>query len=89
MRGSTKMYEEELRRYERRLDKENRAKIFGTKLTEAIKNSGMTIREIEKKTFIHYTTLYNYTSGKTSPDIYNLMSLAKVLKSSIGDLYPL
>lgn len=89
MYGSTKMYEKELRRYERRLDKENRAKIFGTRLTEAIKRSGMTMGEIEKKTFIHYTTLYNYASGKTSPDIYNLMSLAKVLKSSIGDLYPL
>lgn len=76
-------------RRERRLDETNRAKIFGNNLNAAIKRSGLSMIEIEKKTLIDSTTLYNYTRGLTSPKAYNVLLLAKVLKSSFGDLYPI
>lgn len=76
-------------RSERRLDEKNRAKLFGTKLSAAIKQSGLSMREVEKRTLIDSATLYNYTRGITSPKLYNVMILAKVLKTHIWDLYPL
>lgn len=83
------LYDLGTRRRERRLDETNRAKIFGNNLNAAIKRSGLSMIEIEKKTLIDSTTLYNYTRGITSPKAYNVLLLAKVLKSSFGDLYPL
>lgn len=76
-------------RRERRLDETNRAKMFSNNLKAAIKRSGLSMREIEKKTMIDSGTLYNYTRGFTSPKAYNVLLLSKVLKSSFGDLYPI
>ena len=83
------LYDLGMLRRERRLDETNRAKIFGNNLNAAIKRSGLSMIEIEKKTLIDSTTLYNYTRGLTSPKAYNVLLLAKVLKSSFGDLYPI
>lgn len=83
------LYEKSTKRRERRLDETNRAKIFGTRLSEAIKKSDLSILEIEKRTLIDSTTLYGYMRGTTSPKLYNVALLAKVLKTHIWDLYPL
>lgn len=83
------LYEQRCRRDARKLDETNRAKLFGNNLSEAIKESGLSTREVEKLTLIDSTTLYNYTRGVTSPKLYNVMILAKVLKTHIWDLYPL
>ena len=82
-------YDLELLKYERKLDETNRALIFGQKLSDAIKESGMKPREIEKATLIDPTTLYRYMKGEVSPKIYNVYKLAKVLKMHVQDIYPL
>lgn len=89
MNKSESEYELNLRRYERKLDEINRAKIFGQRLRDAIKASGMEPREVEKATLIDATTMYGYMKGEVSPKAYNVYKLSKVLKSSFGDLYPL
>lgn len=81
-------YELMLRKTERKLDETNRAKIFGQRLCDAIKASGMSPREVEKATLIDAITLYGYMKGEVSPKAYNVYKLSKVLKSSFGDLYP-
>ena len=83
------LYERQCRRDARKLDEINRAKLFGNNLATAIKKSGLTMREVEKRTLIDSATLYNYTRGITSPKAYNVAILAKVLKSSFWELYPL
>lgn len=83
------LYDKTTKRRERKLDETNRTKIFGTRLSEAIKNSGLSTLEIEKRTLIDSTTLYGYMRGSTSPKLYNVALLAKVLKTHIWDLYPL
>ena len=94
LRGKRNEYKESLydkssKRRERKLDETNRAKIFGTRLSEAIKKSGLSTLEIEKRTLIDSATLYGYMRGTTSPKLYNVALLAKVLKTHIWDLYPL
>ena len=83
------LYDKTTKRRERKLDETNRAKIFGTRLSEAIKKSGLSTLEIEKCTLIDSATLYRYMRGTTSPKLYNVALLAKVLKTRIWDLYPL
>ena len=89
MRSLKNEYDLELLKYERKLDETNRALIFGQKLSDAIKESGMKPREVEKATLIDPTTLYRYMKGEVSPKIYNLYKLAKVLKIHVQDIYPL
>lgn len=89
MRSSKNEYERSVRKRERKLDETNRAKIFGQRLTDAINSSELSTTEIENRTFIDSTTLYNYMKGITSPKIYNVYLLAKVLKIPVQDIYPL
>lgn len=89
MGKSESKYELTLRKTEQKLDETNRAKIFGQRLCDAIKASGMKLREVEKATLIDAMTLYRYMKGEVSPKAYNVYKLSKVLKSSFGDLYPL
>ena len=89
MDKSESEYELMLLKTEQKLDETNRAKIFGQRLCDAIKASGMKPREVEKATLIDATTMYRYMKGQVSPKAYNVYKLSKVLKSSFGDLYPL
>lgn len=89
MDKSESEYELMLRKAERKLDETNRAKIFGQRLSDAVKQSGMKPREVEKATLIDPTTLYRYMKGEVSPKIYNVHKLAKVLKMHVQDIYPL
>lgn len=89
MDKSESEYELMLRKTERKLDETNRAKIFGQRLSDAVKQSGMKPREVEKATSIDPTTLYRYMKGEVSPKIYNVYKLAKVLKMHVQDIYPL
>ena len=49
---------------------------FASKLKKARENTGFTQREISKETKIPQSTLANYETGRTEPDIENLGILA-------------
>ena len=89
LRRSESAWERTVRKKERKLDETNRAKLFGTRLTQAINNSELSIKDIEKETFIDPAVMYNYMKGKSSPKLYNVLLLAKALKIDISELYPL
>lgn len=89
LRRNENAWERTIRKEERKLDETNRAKLFGTRLTQAIHNSELSIKDIEKETFIDPAVMYNYMKGKSSPKLYNVLLLAKALKIDISELYPL
>lgn len=89
LRRNENAWERVVRKEERKLDETNRAKIFGTRLTQAINDSELSIKDIEKETFIDPAVMYNYMKGKSSPKLYNVLLLAKALKIDISELYPL
>lgn len=89
LRRNESAWERTVRKEERKLDETNRAKLFGTRLTQAINNSELSIKDIEKETFIDPSVMYNYMRGKSSPKLYNVLLLAKALKIDISELYPL
>lgn len=49
---------------------------FSSKLKKARRDTGFTQREIAKETGIPHSTLANYETGRTEPDIENLGILA-------------
>lgn len=49
---------------------------FASKLVKARENTGFTQREVAKETKIPRSTLANYETGRTQPDIENLGILA-------------
>ena len=49
---------------------------FASKLKKARENTGFTQREISKETKIPQSTIANYETGRTEPDIENLGILA-------------
>lgn len=49
---------------------------FCSKLKKARENTGFTQREIAKETGISQSTIANYETGRTEPDIENLGILA-------------
>lgn len=89
LRRNESAWERTVRKEERKLDETNRAKLFGTRLTQAINDSELSIKDIEKETFIDPMVMYNYMKGKSSPKLYNVLLLAKALKIDISELYPL
>lgn len=89
LRRNENAWERTIRKQERKLDETNRSKIFGTRLTQAINDSELSIKDIEKETFIDPVVMYNYMKGKSSPKLYNVLLLAKALKIDISELYPL
>ncbi len=48
------------------------AESFPSKLKKARSNTGFTQREVSKETGIPQSTLANYETGRTQPDIENL-----------------
>lgn len=49
---------------------------FASKLKKARENTGFTQREVTRETGIPQSTLANYETGRTQPDIENLGILA-------------
>ena len=49
---------------------------FCSKLKKARSNTGFTQREVAKETGISHSTIANYETGRTEPDIENLGILA-------------
>ena len=49
---------------------------FCSKLKKARNNTGFTQREVAKETGISHSTIANYETGRTEPDIENLGILA-------------
>ena len=49
---------------------------FVSKLRKARKDTGFTQREVAKETKIPHSTIANYETGRTEPDIENLGILA-------------
>lgn len=49
---------------------------FCSKLKKARENTGFTQREVAKETRISHSTIANYETGRTEPDIENLGILA-------------
>ena len=52
------------------------AETFPSKLKKARENTGFTQREVAKETFIPQSTIANYETGRTQPDIENIGILA-------------
>ncbi len=52
------------------------AESFPSKLKKARANTGFTQREVAKETGIPHSTIANYETGRTQPDIENLGILA-------------
>ena len=48
------------------------AEIFPSRLKKGRENTGFTQREVSKETGIPQSTLANYETGRTQPDIENL-----------------
>lgn len=56
---------------------------FASRLKKAREETGFTQREISKETKIPQSTLANYETGRTEPDIENLGILAEFYNVSI------
>lgn len=56
---------------------------FSSKLKKARENTGFTQREVAKETGISHSTIANYETGRTEPDIENLGTLADFYGVSI------
>lgn len=56
---------------------------FASRLKKAREETGLTQREVTKETRIPQSTLANYETGRTEPDIENLGILAEFYNVSI------
>ena len=53
--------------------------VFAKRLREAIRKSGLTVKEIAERIFVDKTTVYYYQQGHRMPGALNLRMLADVL----------
>ena len=56
---------------------------FASKLKKARHDTGFTQREVAKETKIPHSTIANYETGRTEPDIENLGILADFYQVSV------
>lgn len=63
------------------------AESFASKLKKARINTGFTQREVAKETGIPQSTLANYETGRTQPDIENIGILADFYEVSVDWLF--
>lgn len=63
--------------------------IFAARLSRFMKEQGVSISDLSKETGIARQTIGKYLSGKTSPEAFNVYSIAKVLKISFDDFWDL
>lgn len=73
----------------RRNKKELWMAIFGARLSRLMKEQGVSISDLSKETGITRKTILKYLNGKSSPDAFNVYSIAKVLKISFDDFWDL
>ena len=59
------------------------AEMFPSKLKKARINTGLTQREVSKEIGIPYSTIANYETGRTQPDIETLGILADFYNVSV------
>ena len=60
---------------------------FASKLKKARENTGFTQREVSKETRIPQSTIANYETGRTQPDIENIGILADFYEVSVDWLF--
>lgn len=60
---------------------------FASKLKKARENTGFTQREVAKETKIPQSTIANYETGRTQPDIENIGILADFYEVSVDWLF--
>ena len=54
-----------------------------------MKEQGVSISDLSKETGITRQTIQKYLTGKSSPEAFNVYSIAKVLKISFDDFWDL
>lgn len=60
---------------------------FASKLKKARENTGFTQREVARETKIPQSTIANYETGRTQPDIENIGILADFYEVSVDWLF--
>lgn len=74
---------------ERRNKKDLWIAVFGARLSRFMKEQGVSISDLSKETGITRQTIRKYLTGKSSPEAFNVYSIAKVLKISFDDFWDL
>lgn len=74
---------------ERQNKKELWMAVFGARLSRFMKEQGVSISDLSKETGITRQTIRKYLTGKSSPEAFNVYSIAKVLKISFDDFWDL
>lgn len=59
---------------------------FAARLRSIMRFKGCSQKELSERTGISQPTLSNYTTGKTSPNFYNIDRIAKALDCSVDEL---
>lgn len=61
---------------------------MAARLSDAIRDSGLTSAQVARTIGVAPQTLSNWTAGRTSPDTDSQVRLCAVLEISIAELYP-